>query len=178
MTKPPKVTRRKITDYLPDMSNANAGTERGLQMVEDSLSQDGVGRSIVADAGDRIPAGNKTLEAAMNAGITDVIEIETDGRAIIVHKRSDWDLTDPTGAARRYAYRDNRANEVSLNWDSGQILADINAGVDLSHLFTESELNLLIANLTLPEDWKEFDETTAADVEYCTCPSCGHKFPK
>lgn len=147
MPKEPKVTRRKITDYTPDMSNANAGTERGLQMVEDSLSQDGVGRSIVADAQDRIPAGNKTLEAAMNAGIEDVIEIETDGRALIVHKRSDWDLTDPQGSARRYAYRDNRASEVSLHWDAEQLLADINAGVDLSHLFTAGELDELLADL-------------------------------
>jgi hypothetical protein len=27
-------------------------------------------------------------------------------------------------------------------------------------------------------DFREFDETTADDVEYCTCPNCGHKFPK
>lgn len=145
--KEPIIRRRKLSDYLPDMSNANIGSERGLQMVEDSLSQDGVGRSIVADGQDRIPAGNKTLEAAMNAGIEDVIEIETDGRALIVHKRTDWDLTDPQGAARRYAYRDNRASELSLNWDAEQLLADINAGVDLSHLFTEYELDELLADL-------------------------------
>lgn len=123
------------------------GTERGLQMVEDSLQQDGVGRSIVADAQDRIPAGNKTLQAAMNAGIEDVIEIETNGRAIIVHKRTDWDLTDPQGAARRYAYRDNRASEVSLNWSTEQLLEDINAGVDLSKMFTGNELNVLLAEI-------------------------------
>lgn len=32
--------------------------------------------------------------------------------------------------------------------------------------------------LPLPEDWNEYDETVADDVEYCTCPNCGHKFPK
>lgn len=143
----PQIRRRKITDYIPDMSNANAGTERGLQMVEDSLREDGVGRSIVADGQDRIPAGNKTLEAAMNAGITEVIEIETDGNALIVHKRKDWDLSDPLGAARRYGYRDNRASEVSLNWDHDQIITDLNLGVDLSSMFTEAELDILIADL-------------------------------
>lgn len=27
-------------------------------------------------------------------------------------------------------------------------------------------------------DFKEYDESTADDVEYCTCPECGCKFPK
>lgn len=143
---PPKITRKKLTDYLPDDHNANAGTERGLQMIEDSLQQDGVGRSIVADAMGRVPAGNKTLEAAMNAGITDVIEIETDGNALIVHKRSDWDLSDPTGAARRYAYRDNRAAEVGLSWSADQIAADVEAGVDLSGMFADYELSAIYAD--------------------------------
>jgi len=149
--KEPKITRRKISDYIPDMTNANKGTERGLQMVEDSLAQDGVGRSIVADAQDRIPAGNKTLEAAMNAGIEDVIEIETDGHALIVHKRTDWDLSDPQGAARRYAYRDNRASEVSLQWDAERLLADINEGVDLHDIFTTDELKKLLADVQTNE---------------------------
>ena len=35
------------------------------------------------------------------------------------------------------------------------------------------------AGLTAPSvDFKEYGEDTADDVEYCTCPSCGHKFPK
>lgn len=151
MPKEPRITRRKITDYVPDTGNANAGSERGLQMVEDSLSQDGAGRSIVADAHDRISAGNKTLEAAMNAGIEDVIEIETDGRALIVHKRTDWDLSDPQGAARRYAYRDNRASELSLHWDAEQIQADLEAGADLSKMFSELELDILLAELQIDE---------------------------
>lgn len=139
----PKITRKKVTDYLPDDHNANQGTERGLQMIEDSLHQDGVGRSIVADAHGRVPAGNKTLEAAMNAGITEVIEIETDGNALIVHKRSDWDLADPKGAARRYAYRDNRAAEVGLSWDANVIAADIEAGLDLGSMFQDYEISAL-----------------------------------
>jgi len=27
-------------------------------------------------------------------------------------------------------------------------------------------------------DWKEYDESTADDVEYNECPECGHKWPK
>lgn len=149
--KPLKVTRRKITDYTPDDQNANSGSERGLQMLEDSLHEVGAGRSLVADAKDRIPAGNKTMEAAVNAGITDVIEVETEGDALIVHKRKDWNLDDPHGPARKYAYLDNRVSEVSLNWDAAQIAADIEAGVDLSAMFTPDELEVIVQGVYIPE---------------------------
>jgi len=33
-------------------------------------------------------------------------------------------------------------------------------------------------NGDMPEYWKEYDENTADDVQYCECPECGHKFPK
>ena len=27
-------------------------------------------------------------------------------------------------------------------------------------------------------EFKEYDESTADDVQYCECPNCGHRFPK
>lgn len=145
----PKVIRRKITDYLPDSHNANKGTERGLQMLEDSLQSVGVGRSIVVDKNGKIPAGNKTLEAAVNAGFEDVLEIEDDGKTLIVHKRSDWDLDDPLGAARKYAYLDNRVSEVGLAWDANQIAADVEAGVMLGEMFSQKEFDAIMQNTQL-----------------------------
>lgn len=41
-----------------------------------------------------------------------------------------------------------------------------------------SELVEKAGVVDLPDQWQEYDETVADDVEYCTCPSCGHKFPK
>lgn len=140
----PKVLRRSIFDYLPDDHNANAGTERGLQMVEYSLGKVGVGRSIVADKNGKIPAGNKTLEAAINKGFEDVLEIEDDGKTLIIHKRSDWDLDDPTGAAREYAYLDNRAGEEGLAWDANVIAADVQAGLNFNGIFTPGELDYIL----------------------------------
>lgn len=136
----PIVTERSIYDYIPDDHNANAGTERGLQMVEDSLREDGVGRSIVVDAKGKIPAGNKTLQAAVNAGIEKVIEIETDGHALIVHKRTDWDLDDDLGSARRYATRDNLSSDVGLSWDANEIARLNSVGADLK-MFYDWELD-------------------------------------
>jgi len=169
----PKVTRRKIAEYVPDNKNANAGSERGLAMLENSLNEDGAGRSIVVDGQGRIVAGNKTMEAAQLAGIEEMIEIETSGDAIIVHKRSDWNLDDPTGAARRYAYRDNRVSEISLNWDASVIAADVEAGVDLSGMWTADELAQIVDMSQPPEDFGSYDETI--ETEYC-CPKCGYRW--
>lgn len=161
----PKITKRKVSDYLPDNHNANLGSERGLQMLEDSLHNVGVGRSLVADANGKIPAGNKTLEAAVNAGIEDVIEIETDGHALIVHKRSDWDLDDINGAARQYAYMDNRVSQISLTWDASVIAADIEAGVDLSGMFTENEMNQITDSTNDPyAEWQGMPEFEQDDL--------------
>lgn len=145
--KPIKVTRRKITDYKDDPNNANKGSERGNKMVEDSLREVGPGRSLVADANDYLPAGNKTKAAAKRAGITEVIEVETDGDAIIVHKRRDWDLLSANDKrARMYSYWDNQSSAVNLAWNNDVLTADYQAGLDLSMMFDPGELAFHIGN--------------------------------
>jgi len=142
-----RVRRRKLSEYKDDPRNANSGSDRGNQMIDDSLDQVGPGRSLVADANDYLPAGNKTKQAAERAGIVDVIEVETDGDAIIVHKRKDWDLlSDDDKRARLYAYFDNRTSQVSLNWDASQIAADVESGLDLGMMFDPGEMAFLIGN--------------------------------
>lgn len=165
----PQILHRKLSDYIPDDNNANVGTERGLDMIEKGLNKLGVGRSIVADKNDKIPAGNKTLEAAQNAGITDVIEITTNGHALIVHKREDWDLDDLTGPAREYAHLDNRASEVGLSWDANKIVADLQGGADLSLSYQQWEMNNLLNVNPDPVDrngmWQGMPEYEQNDLE-------------
>lgn len=157
------VRRRKLSDYKEDPNNANKGSKRGNEVIDDSLARVGPGRSLVADANDYLPAGNKTRAAAERAGITEVIEIETEGDAIIVHKRKDWDMLNAEDKrARLYAYFDNRASEVSLNWDASQISADIEAGIDIGMMFDPGELALLIGNDDVYG--LEDDETTESVV--------------
>ncbi len=136
----------KQVDIRPDATNANKGTERGRYMVETSLRETGAGRSILLDADGRIIAGNKTFEAATDIGLP-VRIVETDGTELIAVQRVDLDLSDPQGAARKLAYYDNRASQVGLEFDAEQILSDINAGVDLSSLWHEDELNELLRDL-------------------------------
>ena len=137
----------------PDRKNANKGTERGRYMVEASLRETGAGRSIVLDKDGRIIAGNKTFEAASDIGLP-VRIVETDGRELVAVKRTDLDLSDDTGAARKLAYYDNRAGQVGLEWNAEQVLADLGAGLDLSAMFRQYELDALITGMQ-PPDWNE-----------------------
>jgi hypothetical protein len=139
--------RAKYDGIQPDRKNANKGTERGRYMVEASLRETGAGRSIVLDKDGRIIAGNKTFEAASDIGLP-VRIVETDGRELVAVKRTDLDLSDDTGAARKLAYYDNRAGQVGLEWDAEVLLGDIGAGLDLSAMFRQDELDELLADLT------------------------------
>lgn len=77
-----KVRRRKITDYQPDPNNPNKGSDRGRAIIRESLEKRGAGRSLLASADDVFIAGNQTMQEALETGITDVIEVETDGTAM------------------------------------------------------------------------------------------------
>jgi len=150
------VARKATTDYSgiqPDRKNANKGTERGRYMVEASLRETGAGRSILLDKDGRIIAGNKTFEAASDIGLPLRI-VETDGSELVAVQRTDLDLDDDTGTARKLAYYDNRSAQVGLDWSAEQLLEDLTAGLDLSAMFRQDELDAIIAELT-PPDWGE-----------------------
>ena len=135
--------RRKLTEYTPDPHNANAGTERGQYMLDQSVQEVGATRSLVASADDGIPIGNHALQAFVDAGLVDVIEVETDGHTVVVHKRSDWaSVSDPV--VRKAAHYDNRTSQVNLRWDADRLIEDARAGVNLSDLWHPDEFDALV----------------------------------
>jgi len=160
---------KTVSDLIPDHANANKGTERGRYAVEASLRETGAGRSIVVDKNGKIIAGNKTLESW--ADISGEIEIvRTDGKKLVVVQREDLDLDDVEGLARKLAYYDNRAGQLGLEWDAEQLFSDLNAGVDLSGMFFDHELNNILGHLDIVDDplaeWKgmpEFEQESISD---------------
>ncbi len=147
--------KRKISELIPDHANANKGTERGRYALEASLRQYGAGRSILLDKNGRIIAGNKTVEVAADVGLEDVVVVQTDGKQIVAVQRTDLDIDSPEG--RGLAYADNRVGELSLEWDAQQVLADLDAGMDLSGLWRQDELDELLADFQ--------PKTTEGDTE-------------
>ena len=142
--------KRKISDLIPDHANANKGTERGRYALEASLRQYGAGRSILLDKDGRIIAGNKTVEVAADVGLEDVIVVQTDGKQIVAVQRTDLDIDSEAG--RGLAYADNRVGQLDLEWDAEQVLADLNAGMDLSGMWKQDELDELLTQIEEPGD--------------------------
>lgn len=141
-----KLVKRKITDYLPNPLNHNLGSERGSGMIEQSFRTYGAGRSLLVDKNGVLIAGNQSQQGALNAGIEDVIEVETDGKTLVVVKRNDLDLTTDARAVE-LGYMDNRTNEVSYTLDTDQLAADIASGADFSLMYSHKELDALIGGI-------------------------------
>ena len=132
--------KAKIQDFIPDNINANKGTQRGSYLLEQSLHNNGAGRSILVDKAGRIIAGNKTAEAAASVGLDDAVVVKTNGNQVVVVQRTDIDLDSAEG--RALAIADNRVGEVSLAWDS-EALIQISKDVDLTEFWFEDELDML-----------------------------------
>lgn len=92
-----KVKTGTIKELHFDDHNINTGTEYGMSLLGRSITEVGMGRSLLADKNGVLIAGNKTLEAAAAVGIEKVTIVETEGKEIVVVKRMDLDINEPAG---------------------------------------------------------------------------------
>jgi DNA modification methylase len=136
----PQVRVVPITQLVLDEKNANKGTKRGRELLGESLEKYGAGRSVVVDRHNRVIAGNKTVQAAVAAGMNSIAVIETDGSSLVAVQRADLDL-EKDKRARELAIADNRVGELDLEWNPG-VLASLD--VDLKQFWNENELNALL----------------------------------
>jgi len=167
----------KLTDYKPLSSNPNKGTQRGTGILEQSVRELGAGRSILVDKNGVILAGNHAQEAFVNAGIDDVIEVETDGKKIVVVKRTDLDAD--SSAGKKMAIMDNRTSEQGLAWDAvvvEDLLNEIKQ--DVGELV--AYLNGLAEDIGIQSPDFEpvgIDKQGRLDQKSpVTCPHCGEEF--
>ena len=133
---------RHIGQLTPDPKNARRHNPRNIGMIVDSLQKVGAARSIVIDEEDVILAGNGVIEAAAEAGIESVRVIEASGNEIIAVRRRG--LTEEQKTLLKYY--DNRTAELA-DWDAAQIVADLEADVDLSGLWSDEEIAELVAGV-------------------------------
>ena len=75
---------------------------------------------------------------------------------------------------------DNRIQELSeIDLSEVQAILDEIEGIDVDLTgYDASELLKTIDDSPPDVEFKEYDESTADDVEFITCHECGHKFPK
>ena len=123
-----------LKDLTSDPRNARKHTPRNVGAIVSALHEVGAARSIVIDEDGVVLAGNATIEAAAEAGITKVQVVDADGETVVAVRRSG--LTPEQKV--RLALFDNRAAELA-EWDADVLkgLADEGA---LVGMFNEDEL--------------------------------------
>lgn len=157
-----------IESLTPDQHNANRGTDRGREIIRESLKRYGAGRSILVDKAGRVIAGNHVLEGAAEAGIKEVLIVPSDGTRLIVVQRNDLDL-EKDDQARELAVADNRSTELNLAWDP----APFQDRERMSFMF--SPLEWADLTKTTPHfDRAPQSDQTRLDGETIECPECGH----
>lgn len=132
MATKPTIKRVKVAELKFDDHNANAGTPDGAALLRNSIERLGFGRSVLVDKNDKLIAGNKTTEQAIETGAEEAIVIETDGKQLIVVKRTDLDLSDDTdGRGRALALADNRVSEANLKWNPDEMNLHFDAAMNV-----------------------------------------------
>jgi hypothetical protein len=138
-----------IHDLHYDERNARRHTPKNLQMIEDSINELGMGRSILIDEENNIIAGNGTVESAILAGKIKVKVVEATGEEIVAVRRTNLSEEQKV----RMALFDNASTDSS-EWDV-EVLRDLKGdGFDLSGIFHDDDLkNLHVVGA----DGKTFD---------------------
>lgn len=169
-----------IRDVQPQRRNANKHSPRGMGALEKSIQEDGwIGAITVAADGETFD-GSARIETAGATGFDEVepIIVRSRGDRPIIHVREDIpSATDER--ALRLSIAANRVAELNLSWDPA-VLADLGERLDLSGLFNPDELAAVLEQAgteLLDVEFKEYDESVANEVKYCTCPKCGERFP-
>lgn len=122
-----------------DPRNARKHTPRNVGTIVSALHEVGAARSIVIDEDGVVLAGNATLDAAAEAGITKLRVVETDGTELVAVKRTGLSAEQKT----RLALYDNRAAELA-EWDD-TVLKSLALEGQLSGMWSEDELAALLA---------------------------------
>lgn len=137
-----------LGDLSPDPNNARKHNPRNVGVIADTLSSVGFSRSIVIDEDGVILAGNATVEAAGEVGMTKVRVIDVTGDEVVAVRRTGLSPAQKL----RLALADNRASDLS-SWDEAMLATFASAEPPvLNGLFTDAEIEGLVALATYDPD--------------------------
>jgi DNA modification methylase len=127
---------RSVVDLMADPRNARKHGTRNLMTIAASLRELGAARSIVIDERGTILAGNATVEAAGQVGISKVHVVDVAGDTLVAVRRSSLSPAEKA----RLALLDNRTSELAEGWDVDVLRALHAEGVSLDGVWTSAEL--------------------------------------
>lgn len=151
--------KARISDLKKDNRNANKGTDLGDSLLRYSFSQYGAGRSILIDKNGTVIGGNHALDKAAEAGIDEVIIVQTDGRQLVAVQRTDIDLNSKEG--RELALADNRTAQANINLDLG-VIRELDAEFDLD--LGGLGISLADGGPTFSDDYNDEDAAEAMET--------------
>jgi hypothetical protein len=155
-----KMDKATIKDLKFDTKNANKHTEKGMRLLEKSLSKLGAGRSILLDKDNNIIAGNGVIEVAGQIGLENIKIIETDGNEIIAVKRKDVSINSKKG--RELALADNQTAKVGIDFDF-EVIDDLANEFDLN--LKEWEFEPLVFDTKLEASEDDYEVTEAEAIQ-------------
>jgi DNA modification methylase len=141
----------------PDPNNINKHTQRGGGLLENSLRKRGAFRSIASAGKDAekpvVYAGNYTLEKAIDAGFTEVVNVHVTGNQLVNVVRDD--LAPGSAEAIALGLEDNEIGKQSYNPDL-DILAAVMADPAMQTLKDEDRILAgLVEGMGLPKETKD-----------------------
>jgi DNA modification methylase len=141
----------------PDPNNINKHTQRGGGLLENSLRKRGAFRSIASAGKDAekpvVYAGNYTLEKAIDAGFTEVVNVHVTGNQLVNVVRDD--LAPGSAEAIALGLEDNEIGKQSYNPDL-DILAAVMADPAMQTLRDEDRILAgLVDGMGLPKETKD-----------------------
>jgi ParB-like chromosome segregation protein Spo0J len=154
-----------VESLIPYARNARTHSDAQIAQIAASIREFGFTNPVLVDGARGIIAGHGRVLAARKLQMAAVPCIE------LGH------LTDTQ--RRAYILADNKLAE-NARWDMDMLRLELEGlkGLELDGFtgFNPHEIDILLQDVSAVE-FKEYDESVAADVKTVTCPECGHDFP-
>lgn len=154
-----KKTLKTISDFTPQVKNANKHTQRGLGELQSSIQQDGWVGALTAASDGEIFDGSARIEVGVDSGFEDAIIVDSDGSKPVIIRRTDISNADDA-KAKRLGIAANRVAEINLEWDAEVLASLADDGVEFGDLWSGEELTELLDDteaLTNEEFGKDFE---------------------
>lgn len=154
--------RRKLADLVPWERNPRQIQDAQAERLVDSVETFGQVETLAIDSAGVLANGHQRLKVlAEKYGPDYEVDVRVASRPLTEKEREKLTVYLHRGAAGEWDWTALATFEYS----------DLTAWG-----FDSDELDKMFA--ILPTEFREYDETTADDVEMCTCPKCGATFPQ
>lgn len=163
-----------LADLQPWEHNPKTSTKKQAGQLVRSFDELGQFQTIAIGPGGEVYDGHQRLTALLAAhGPGYQVEARQASRPLTDQERRKIAIYSRQIGAWDWDILSGWQPEELMEWGfDGDLLSEW--GRDYSNL----KDFLGVEDEPLPDDWKEYDESAADDVEFLECPECGHRWPK